>query len=215
MEITESPAHRNIKAIKVASGSAFIWSLPYRLVSFAGIAGSVSYDPRREDDIDIFMIANQDCLWVVLLYALIVRRIRGFKEICLSLCMDRSFAQGMFSESLDRLTARDALRVIPVLGLQYYRDLLQLSPMTRQNNVVSPGAATESARSSASMKILNFIAYLFVGTYQQAKTRMANHELKASGRSHECFEARMGLHHFLLDSLKYQIIRKEELLNDL
>ena len=210
MEVTESSLNRNIKTAKVASGSAFILHLPERLVSFAGISGSVSYDPRSEDDIDIFIIANQDCLWLTLLYALIVRRLCGFKEICLSLSMDRSFAHELFSKSLDQLTARDATRVIPVVGSQYYGELLQLSPLTRQHDAGNQVVPAKDASSSAALKLLNFAAYLLVGTYQQAKTRMTNHHFKASGKSQECFEAKMGLHHFFLDSLKYRLIREAE-----
>ena len=214
MEVTEDSGYRNVKAVKVASGSAFIWGLPERLVTFAGIAGSVSYDPRGEDDIDIFIIANQDCLWVTLSYALMVRRLRGFNEICLSLLIDRSFAHHMFSESLDHLTAKDATRVIPVVGSQYYGELLQLSPLTRQNNFRNQAQLPHDTRSSTALKILNFIAYLLVGTYQQIKTRMTNHRLRLAGKPQECFQAKMGLHHFFLDSLKYQHLREAEELHD-
>ena len=214
MEVTESSGYRNVKAVKVASGSTFIGGLPERLVTFAGIAGSVSYDPRGEDDIDIFIIANQDCLWVTLSYALIFRRLRGFNEICLSLCMDRSFAHDLFSKSLDQLTARDATRVIPVVGSQYYGKLLQLSPLTRQNDFKDQADLPHDSRSSTSLKMLNLMAYLLVGTYQQIKTRVTNYRLKAAGKTQECFEAKMGLHHFFLDSLKYQHIREAEKLHD-
>lgn len=208
MEATKISGHRNIKSVKVASGSAFIWSLPSRLVAFAGIAGSVSYEPRGEDDIDIFIIAKQDCMWVTLSYALIKRRLLGFREICLSLCMDSSFAHEMFSKSLDNLTARDAMRVIPVLGSQYYGELLQLSPLTRQNASCVQPELIQRNGSSTLLRILNLIAFLSVGTYQQVKTRVTNHHLRASGKSGECFRVMMGLHHFYLDSLKYQRIRE-------
>ena len=124
--------------------------------------------------------------------------------------MDRSFAHNLFSESLDQLTARDATRVIPVLGSQYYGELLQLSPLTRQHDAGNQVVPAKDASSSAALKLLNFAAYLLVGTYQQAKTRMTNHHFKASGKSQECFEAKMGLHHFFLDSLKYRLIREAE-----
>ncbi len=214
MDVTGNMVHRDTKAAKVASGKGFIRSLPVSLISFAGIAGSVSYDPKSEDDIDIFIITRQGCLWLALFYALLMRRLRGLKEICLSLCMDDNFAHGLFSQSLDKLAARDALRVIPVLGSQYYLELLQLSPLTRRNNYIDYAKQSRTTKTSMALKIANAAAYLFVGTYQQVKCTIANYRLKASGKSEERFDTRMGLHHFFLDSLKYHNLREGGHIND-
>jgi hypothetical protein len=214
MESINSAGYRNVKALKVASGSAFIEHLPRKLISFAGISGSVSYEPQREDDIDIFVISNQDCLWLTIAYAFMVRRLRGYGDVCLSLCMDSTFAHDFFSRSLDRLTARDAVRVIPVTGSQYYRGLLQLSSLTGNHGTDGHVESSEPGRSTGAVKILNFAVYIILGTYQQLKTRVTNRILRESGRSGECFEAKMGPHHFFLDSMKYRRLREEEKLHD-
>ena len=97
--------HSEVKRKKMQYAVSYLSTLGESGLAFAGISGSVSYEPKEQDDVDIFLIANDGRLWEVIFRAFIRRRILGMHDICLSLCMSASYAS--------------KYSTTPIYGIQY------------------------------------------------------------------------------------------------
>ncbi len=197
------------KAEKIASARDFISRLPGKYVAFAGISGSVSYDPMPEDDIDIFLISRENQLWPLLTYAFLLRRKIGNEAICLSLCMDTRFARDFFSSSLDNLQKQDANHVIPVTGKDYFLEIV--------GNIENPGQSSSGNRYVSNeaggltnhfARIINQALYVLVASFLNVKGLIFNHRMTLKGTSDQCYTVRAGAHHFYLDTRKYAMLRE-------
>lgn len=208
-ESGENTIGSQVREAKLEKARYFFKHLPLKNIRFVGVAGSVSYVPREDDDIDIFLICSNGKLWGVLLEALIVRRRLRMDDICISLCMDADYAVNLFSREAEYVVASDAVHVIPLHGSTFYRRLLSGSPMVRKYYPELAGdqvihATEERGRYSA----LECFAYLFIAPYLILRSLMGNHRIIAQGRDGS-FRTRVGYHHFYFDSVKYERLRKE------
>ena len=136
----EKPSDRtqapyDLKLSKINYGLEFLDKLHLDTVVFAGISGSVSYMPKENDDVDIFLITEDDALWSVIARAFLLRRSLKMHDICISLCMSRSYALHYFSNIEEDLIISDANHVIPVHGHDFYRYLLSI--MGKKGNVLN------------------------------------------------------------------------------
>lgn len=195
---------------KISIARDFVSKLPKRHIIFAGISGSVSYDPLPDDDIDLLIITEGNHLWTVLFHAFILRRLIGQADICMSLCMDTQFATNLFSSSMDSLQRRDAYHVIPLIGEAYFREILtgiqRFQETPRQEIERSRGK--ESKRSG---QVNPFLLILFppMATYLYIKSLLFNHRSVMKDSPEKCYRVRIGPHHFYLDTEKYAKLRRE------
>lgn len=192
-----------IKERKVQYALDYLGTLGASGLVFAGISGSVSYNPKEEDDVDIFLIAKDGRLWEVLFRALINRRFLKMRDICLSLCMSESYASDYYSRIADPLIADDAAHVIPVYGQEYYSKLLSSVGGKRFSN-----QREKKSGSSVPGSLISGALFLFLGPYTVMKGLVANHRLRAGGRSAEAFTTLISRKYFVLDSEKYRALRK-------
>ncbi|MHB8396846.1 MAG: hypothetical protein ACYDAZ_02185 [Thermoplasmataceae archaeon] len=179
-------------------------------VLFLGVTGSVSYTPREEDDVDMFLISRNHSLWVSLFRAYFTRTISGSKDICLSLNMDLSYAKYLFSTSNDPLMASDSVHVIPLLGEEVYSRLLSLSEYIMQRYPDkadgSPGW-TDSTSPNLLSCLANYLFFITLGPLVLIKAMVINWARK--GRREEMtYRTVIGRHCLFYDNLKYAIIRE-------
>ena len=200
------------KLEKIAAARDFISKLPKKYIAFAGISGSVSYDPLPEDDIDIFIISRKNQLWLLLIYAFLARRILGNQDICISLCMDTEFAHNFFTPSMDGLQKQDANHVIPVSGKEYFSEILRRMEESRKSPPMGKYASDDATGFSRHTKIIvNLVAYILLASYLNVKGLIFNHRMNARGTSDHCYTVRAGTHHFYLDTQKYARLRSENI----
>ena len=169
--------HSEVKRKKMQYAVSYLSTLGESGLAFAGISGSVSYEPKEQDDVDIFLIANDGRLWEVIFRAFIRRRILGMHDICLSLCMSASYASDYYSDIRDPLVLEDATHVIPVYGKGYYEDLL--SRMGKRNNRAHAG---NLARSWGPRHAVSGLLFLFLAPLMIIKGLIVNHRLIAQFR---------------------------------
>ncbi|MGC8515571.1 MAG: hypothetical protein ACP5OC_05485 [Thermoplasmata archaeon] len=195
----EIALHSEVKRRKMQYAVDFLSTLGESGLAFAGISGSVSYEPKERDDVDIFLIADDGRLWEVILRAFISRRILGMHDICLSLCMSSSYAYNYYSEIRDSLVLEDAAHVIPVYGRAYYTHLL--SRMGTRNNRAQ--ARKRSGGWRPRQAISGFL-FLLLAPLVIIKGLIVNHRLIAAGRGSESFRTLVSRSYFVLDSEKYR-----------
>lgn len=200
MEGVESSKIREFKLNRAAE---FFRHLGNRNLAFAGVSGSVSYSPEENDDIDIFLICRCGKLWVVLLRAFLARRRLHMHDICLSLSMDEKYAGKLFSSDAERVVAADAIHVVPLHGREYYDGLLSVSPFVSKYYPEYHGtAAKRNYPVKNNPGLLDILAYIFVGPYLIINS-LRNNRRCVKADSSSGFRPRIGLHHFYLDSDKY------------
>jgi hypothetical protein len=196
--------HNEVKRRKMQYAFDYVSTLGESGLAFAGISGSVSYEPKEGDDVDIFLIADDDRLWEVIFRAFIRRRILGMDDICLSLCMSTTFASDYYSGIKDPLVLDDAAHVIPIYGISYYADLL--SHMGKKNNCPQP--RNDPSRWSP-RRAISCILFLSLAPLMIIKGMIANHRLTVSGRSSESFRTLVSRKYFILDSEKYRTLMEK------
>ncbi len=177
-------------------------------IKFTGISGSVSYEPEEGDDVDIFIVTEDNSLWLVLLKALLMRRLLRMHDICLSLCIEQSYAKKLFAEMTDPLILRDSMHVIPMQGTPFYEDLLSSNPKfpgyssyTNEANLKANSAAKFSHR------IFSALLFVPVATFLVLKGLAVNHHFRNMGREVEAFNTVIGRNCFFLDTDKYKLMR--------
>ncbi len=189
---------------KIAIGRKFIESLNKNFIMFAGITGSVSYNPGVFDDIDIFLVAKRGMAWLSIMDALLKRRMNGMSDICISLIMDENYA-GLYFRSLDdRLIIRDSLYAISVYGEKFYKRLLQVSPPIA--SIIGKQVRNyEPVNGSKIAAIFNFIIFIALAPPLILKSIYNNFiDIRSGGG----FDIHFSLGSFYLDSYKYRMLRQ-------
>jgi hypothetical protein len=200
----EKPSDRtqapyDLKLSKINYGLEFLDKLHLDTVVFAGISGSVSYMPKENDDVDIFLITEDDALWSVIARAFLLRRSLKMHDICISLCMSRSYALHYFSNIEEDLIISDANHVIPVHGHDFYRYLLSI--MGKKGNVLY-----ERSQKSR-MSLRRTVLFSAMSSFLLLKGYFVNIALKRNGKSAEAFRTLAAKDYFILDSEKYRILK--------
>jgi hypothetical protein len=183
------------------------------------ISGSTSYQtPSASDDLDIFCITGQDCLWLFLTRSLLLARFlqifkRNVPRICFSYAVDRNFAEKEFLFSRDALFARDALTTVVVHGQEYYRELLKKSSwiskffpclyQSRTNIMHQERVAAEQVASPPSRKFLNLLLLFLAGNYIRVKSSILNRKLRRRGQIRSFFTVKIGKDHCVFESTGY------------
>lgn len=200
----EKPSDRtqapyDLKLSKINYGLEFLDKLHLDTVVFAGISGSVSYMPKENDDVDIFLITEDDALWSVIARAFLLRRSLKMHDICISLCMSRSYALHYFSNIEEDLIISDANHVIPVHGHDFYRYLLSI--MGKKGNVLY-----ERSQKSR-MSLRRTVLFSAMSSFLLLKGYFVNIALKRDGKSAEAFRTLAAKDYFILDSEKYRLLK--------
>ena len=200
----EKPSDRtqapyDLKLSKINYGLEFLDKLHLDTVVFAGISGSVSYMPKENDDVDIFLITEDDALWSVIARAFLLRRSLKMHDICISLCMSRSYALHYFSNIEEDLIISDANHVIPVHGHDFYRYLLSI--MGKKGNILYE----RSQKSRVSLR--RTVLFSAMSSFLLLKGYFVNIALRRSGKSAEAFRTLAAKDYFILDSEKYRLLK--------
>ncbi|MCW6168965.1 MAG: hypothetical protein LVQ96_03990 [Thermoplasmatales archaeon] len=210
-----------IKEEKLAIARRFVNRLSKKDILFAGVSGSVSYKPKAEDDIDIFLITRTNRLWSGLLKAFITRRLFRNKDICISLAFDDRFVVSYFKEKISGLPLKDSVNVVSIFGQEYYEDLISNSPRIRdvyslpRKNLT--GERYSNKTRNARLGIIEEGCFFVLSCWLELKSMYTNSKIRREGPPDDQFETILGLHHFYLESERYRKMNrlmKEEGINE-
>ena len=204
-------SYSELKMEKMRYASEFVDIIPKKNVLFAGISGSVSYEPAIGDDVDIFIIARRNHLWSVLLRAMIARRSSNRKDICLSLILDDRYASSLYREGLTELMKRDALHVIPLYGSEYYGNLLQsISRDGKSVYCIEPARSKERPEKLEIPGVLDILSFIFFAPFIFIKSIRRSHLDQKSVGMDGMFRTRISHRYFYYDSEKYVKLSRQE-----
>lgn len=201
----------SVRVAKMNDARKFSSILYSPSVLFAGITGSVSYVPRENDDVDMFIISRENQLWRCMFRAYLARFLTRTREVCLSLNMDIGYAKSMFVSMEDPLAASDSVHVIPVFGEEFYQMLLNSSGFIseRYPEVVRKNSAPAYRKKAGPMELLLELgAFLILAPVVLMKAMVINWK---RGRSNSLMTYRivLGRHCLYFDNMRYNAIREQ------
>ncbi len=204
-----------------------LWSGPLRfaqsLARCAGISGSVAYgEPRRGDDLDLFVVLRSGSLWWFLARAYLnLRRARwrdpdvGAPEVCLNYVIEDRAVVAEFAGRDGLLFAREALSVDLLAGDPYYRGLLASAPWMRSElprlydrRTVAPGAI-EPRLAPLGVRVLNALVFPVLASYLQLVGLLRNAHARRSGPSDSQFRTETGWRRVAFASARFERLRTE------
>ncbi|MCL6002169.1 MAG: hypothetical protein M0Z77_07200 [Thermoplasmatales archaeon] len=192
---------------KIREAREFFSRINTRNTLFIGISGSVSYEPREGDDIDIFLISKTNRMWTSILEVLMFRRIYRFNDLCLSLCMDDSYAVPYFTNLENGLAVRDSTKVIPISGEPYFNDLIRRSTLILQKlNEEGSKRVSGSSLKGSIFNPLEFLAYVFVASWINLKAIIVSKFNPQKGEG--VFNTIFSLHSCYFDTEKYRTLNE-------
>lgn len=195
---------------KIREAMEFFSKINTRNSLFIGISGSVSYEPREDDDIDIFLIAKTNRLWTSILEILLFRRIYRFKDLCLSLCMDDSYAVPYFTNLKDGLAVRDSTKVIPISGESYFNTLIRRSRLIlKRLNEKEQYIDENKSMKGPLFSPMEFLSFVFVATWINIRAIVVSKFNPQKGEG--TFSTVFSLHSCYFDTEKYKVLNERYL----
>lgn len=188
------------------------------------VSGSTSYQSASEtDDLDFFLVARNEAMWICLTRSLILARIfklsrRNAPSICLSFVANSHLAELHFATNRNALIAREALSAKLLLGYGYYANLLKKNSWIGDyypklyesffNSNRNDQTTSRRGRTSSLKRIIDLFLYKTVGTYIKIKSDLLNRRLMKQGISSSVFEPRIGKDHCIYESKRYRQLKK-------
>jgi len=193
-----------------------------------GVCGSVAYGSAvKSDDIDLFLIAKKNRMWLSFLKALLLARvfrikasIKGEKaDYCLSYVEDEKYFEEEITRQKAPLFAREFLSMHVLAGTNYYARLLnrtnwmsQIFPRLHASKIVEKSgneiALTENERQSSVNDVLNLFIYVILRGYLSLKAFLLNLQYRRQHKINDIFEAKITKFSFVFTSERYRELEK-------
>lgn len=191
------------------------------------VCGSVAYGVASDnDDIDFFLVCQENRMWLAFAKALLLARVMRAKKtvngkhpnFCLSYVADEKNFAGEVANHKDLLFAREFLSARVLAGQQFYYDVLtqtewikQALPAFYDSKLRGKNASiaiNEAYSRSLMLNIANTAVYVLLGSYLQFKAFLRNLSFKKKGKLKDLFEARITKGHCVYNSERYKELEK-------
>ena len=192
-------------------------------IRLAAISGSTAYAAtKKRDDLDFFIVARRNRLWITLVVAMLTAKIgrtrnRDLPVFCFNRILEEGECARVFGSPRDPLFAREALNLRILGGSNYYREVLisaswidHLFPaLFRQivNSIDAPDAIT-SNENGRFWSILNWAALAALAPYLTFAGLWRNNRLRRAGNFDAQFRTIIRRGFFAYESTKYDLLRE-------
>jgi predicted nucleotidyltransferase len=197
-------------------------------VKLTAVCGSVAYgSASASDDIDLFIIARRNRLWLVFFKALLLARVFNIKaainsektHFCLSYMQD----ENEFEKELQRKTplmARELLSSIILSGIEVYEELLmknmwiedffpRLAAHKLNSKEMNAAEVPVQDKSQSHVyDILNVVFFVGIGRFLLFKAFLRNLNYKKCLKRKDVFEAKITLSSVVYTSMRYRELEK-------
>lgn len=188
------------------------------------ISGSVAYGRTRlEDDIDFFLVAGADRMWITLLSAMVLARLarlrrRDLPVLCFNRTEEAEGTRDRFQASGEPLFAREALNLKVLVGTGFYHDLLESSPWMERwfpslYRMRLTGTTPEPSRRTSGASTLtalgNVVAMVVLGPFLWLVGGVRNARLRKEGRDKALFRTVVERRFCAYESKKYEDLGDE------
>jgi predicted nucleotidyltransferase len=196
-------------------------------VRLVAVCGSVAYgSAKASDDIDLFIIAKKNRLWLVFFKALLLARVYNLKaslvgqntNFCLSYMQDESEFEKE-SQRKTALFARELLSSIIFCGKDFYRTLLvrakwiegffpRLTALKLEQKEQQDVCFNHKELLPLLYDSLDMMIYVLLGKYLQLKALMRNLSYRKLERNKDVFEAKITKGSCVYNSFRYKELEK-------
>ena len=196
-------------------------------VRLVAVCGSVAYgSAKASDDIDLFIMARKNRLWIVFFKALLLARVYRLKaslvgqntNFCLSYMQDESEFEKE-SQRKTALFARELLSIIVFCGKEFYRTLLvktkwiegffpRLTALRLEQKEQNDVCFSRQESLPLLYDVVNLLIYVILGKYLQLKAFMRNLGFKKLKRNKDIFEAKITKGSCVYNSFRYKELEK-------
>ena len=193
-------------------------------IRLAAISGSTAYATSRpDDDVDFFLVTTRNRLWITLLIAMILARLRRLKspaspQFCFNRVSEDRECREEFRSVRDPLFAREALNLRVLAGQDHYRDLLSVAPWIGDifprlySGLAAEDTAMETTEAVVTGRsrwwIANAIALIILAPYLMTVGPVRNHRLLRHGLELAQFHTVLRRGFFAYESNKYEVLRE-------
>ncbi len=194
------------------------------LLRTLAVTGSTAYgEPEAGDDLDFLAVTRPDSVWVFLTYTYLRLRLWGLGPTsddepgpCFNYVVDEATAKHQFAESRGLLFAREALTSRPIVGEEYYRDLVRSAPWMRDElprlyarwQAVPVGAPPSHVATPWPVRVLNWALFPLVATYLQMRGLLRNRRLRASGQGDRAFRTVAHYRYLMFATERFERLRR-------
>jgi predicted nucleotidyltransferase len=193
------------------TAEAFIKDLKRRTpyVELMAVCGSVAYGSAKDtDDIDLFILSEENRMWLTFFKALLLARVFNMKakvigertDFCLSYMQDKQHFEEEITRHRSPLFAREFLSLYVIDGTNCYGSILKKTEWMRE---AFPGLyaskrtgrnENETCNSRHSLRAgfqdgLNLFIYVLLGGFLRFKAFRLNLNYRKEGRTKDLFEA--------------------------
>jgi len=191
-------------------------------IDLVAISGSTAYGGAKpHDDIDFFIVARRNRMWLTLLLAMGLARLERLRNpsapvFCFNRVTERDPCASSFRESRDPLFAREALNLRVLQGHAFYADLIRRSPWMRNTFPALYRERLqevffkedESTRTTGPAGLLgNAAAFAVLAPYLWLAGLARNVGLSRAGRSRARFRTVIAWAFCAYESQKYEDLR--------
>ncbi|MFP3191271.1 MAG: hypothetical protein RXR31_08100 [Thermoproteota archaeon] len=186
-------------------------------VEIACITGSFTHEFSFDKDIDLMFVSENDKLWINLFKCFVITRAWKIKGLKLNFCVTYAVTRNKFINEIigirDPLVMHDLLKALPIKGKDKYYGLLILSPKIKEifepNFNIKNKTIFNEEKSNPFFITFNIIFYIILFIYLNIKKMISNLHLIKNKSYINVFTLKIGISHYMINSLKYEILKRK------
>ena len=222
----QRPEQRKLSAERMLQARSFAARLDRACpgVELLAISGSTAFwGAKPDDDLDFFLVARANRMWVTLLAAMGAAKLERLRDprtptFCFNRVTESEPCLSSFARPGDTLFAREALSLKVIQGRGFFHRLLGSAawmdrhfPTLDRRSLMESEEAPEPVPGggSAGWSLANFASLFVLAPYLWLTALVRNRRLQRQGRTDALFRTEVHLQFFSYESRKFEELRRD------